>query len=303
MLTRLRILWSMLKRAFADWNSNNGWLYGSALAYYSVFAIAPLLIIVVGVAGLIFGKEAAQRNIVGDIESTVGHPVAKAAQEMLANNADTGGNTLTTIIGLALLLVGAAGVFSQLQEALNVVWKVTPKPSVSVWSLVRDRFVSLTMVLGTGFLLLVSLMISHGPRRREHTVEHGVARRRGSLGRGQHGRFVRGGDRTVRSHLQVPVPDAPSWKDVAVGAHSDVGAVAAGQIPAWLVPGPSEHDVGVRRRGVARGDLALGLLRIAGAAVRRGVHPGLRPEARRGSCSIANRRQHGADWRRFGKAS
>jgi membrane protein len=152
----------LLNRAFEEWNANNVPTLGAALAYYSVFAIAPLLIIVIAAAALLFGDQAAHRNIVGAIEGDVGRPVAKAVEQMLANNNDAGQSTIATLIGLAILLFGAAGVFAQLQEALNAIWKVAPKPRGAIRGFLWSRFVSFTMVLGCGFLLLVSLIIHAG---------------------------------------------------------------------------------------------------------------------------------------------
>jgi len=133
---------------------------GAALAYYSVFSIAPLLLIAIAVASLVFGEEAAHKGVVHEIQGTVGEPVAHAVEQMLINNRETSHSTGATIIGIVVLLFGAAGVFGQLQDSLNTVWKVTPKPGRGIWGFVRDRFLSLTMVFGTGFLLLVSLVIT-----------------------------------------------------------------------------------------------------------------------------------------------
>ena len=130
------------------------------MAYYSIFSIAPLVIIVIAVAGLVFGPDAARGEVVDEIKGTVGEPVAVAVEQMLANNRSSGRSAVATIIGIATLLFGAAGVFGQLQDALNTVWKVTPKPGRGIWGIVQDRFLSLTMVLGTGFLLLVSLILT-----------------------------------------------------------------------------------------------------------------------------------------------
>jgi membrane protein len=133
---------------------------GAALAYYSLFSISPLVILIVGAASLIFGAQAAQGEVVDQIKGTVGEPVAQPLQQMLAHGHQSGWGTWATIVGLVTLLLGASGVFGELQDSLNTVWKVTPKPGRGILGIIKDRFLSLTMVLGTGFLLLVSLVLT-----------------------------------------------------------------------------------------------------------------------------------------------
>ena len=151
---------NLLKDTFHEWNEDKAPRLGAALAYYSVFSIAPLVMLTVGAASLIFGAEAARGEVVNEIKDTVGVPVALAVEQMLAQGHETGHGITATILGLVTLLFGAAGVFGQLQDALNTVWKVAPKPGRGLMGIVRDRFLSLTMVLGTGFLLLVSLILT-----------------------------------------------------------------------------------------------------------------------------------------------
>jgi membrane protein len=133
---------------------------GAALAYYSAFSIGPLILLVIGAASLLFGADAAQGRVVQEIEGTVGQPVAHALQQMLAHGHQTGWGAGATILGIITLLFGATGVFGQLQDALNTVWQVAPRPGRGFLGILKDRFFSLTMVLGTGFLLLVSLVLS-----------------------------------------------------------------------------------------------------------------------------------------------
>ena len=161
-LNRIRDLFALLKETFHEWGEDKVPRLGAALAYYSVFSIAPLLILVIAAAGLIFGKEAARGEVVDEIKGTVGEPVARAVEQMLAHNSGTGQTVGAVVIGVVTLLFGAAGVFGQLQDALNTVWKVTPKPGRGIWGFIHDRFLSLAMVLGTGFLLLVSLVLTAG---------------------------------------------------------------------------------------------------------------------------------------------
>ena len=155
-----RALWELLREAGAEWLEDKAPRLGAALAYYTIFALAPLLLIVIAVAGFVFGEEAARGELFEQIRGLVGDRGASAIEAMLANANKTESNTLATIVGVAMLLVGAAGLFGQLQDALNTIWEVQPKPGRGLWGFVRDRFLSFTMVLDCAFLLLVSLVIS-----------------------------------------------------------------------------------------------------------------------------------------------
>ncbi len=150
----------LLKDTFNEWSEDKATRLGAALAYYSVFSIGPLVILAIGAASLIFGAEAAQGAVADEIKGTVGEPVAQALQQMLAHGHQSGWGTRATIFGIVTLIFGASGVFGQLQDALNTVWKVAPKPGRGILGIIQDRFLSLTMVLGTGFLLLVSLVLT-----------------------------------------------------------------------------------------------------------------------------------------------
>ncbi len=155
-----KAVYQLLKDTVNEWNEDKAMRLGAALAYYSAFSIGPLVILVIGVASLIFGEQAAQGKVVEEIRGTVGESVAKALQDMLAHGKQSGWGAGATIIGIVTLLFGATGVFGELQDALNTVWKVAPKPGRGIWGIIQDRFLSLTMVLGTGFLLLVSLILT-----------------------------------------------------------------------------------------------------------------------------------------------
>jgi membrane protein len=135
---------------------------GAALAYYTVFSVAPFLVIIISVAGLIFGEQAARAAMASEIEQTVGPEVGKGIESLLENAATPQGYTFATVLGVAVLLFGASGVFVQLQDSLNTIWKVVPKPNRGVLGVIRDRCLSFAVVFGTGFLLLVSLAFSAG---------------------------------------------------------------------------------------------------------------------------------------------
>jgi len=154
-------LWQFLKDTVLKWIEDDPFQLAAALSYYTFFSLAPLLIIVIAVAGFSFGKEAAQNQIVETIQGMVGRESAEAVQEMIQNTSnkpETG--MIATLVGIIILMVGAAGVVGQLQIFLNTIWGVQLKPGQGIWGLIRQRFISFAMILGIGFLLLVSLVIS-----------------------------------------------------------------------------------------------------------------------------------------------
>lgn len=151
---------SLLKEAFADWLDDKAPRLGAALSFYTIFSIAPLLLIAIGIAGLVFGAEAARGEIVGTIGGLVGEEGARAIEEMVENAGKERQGLIATIIGFVTLLFGAAGVFGQLKDALNTIWEVEPRKGGGLGGFIKDRFLSFTMVLGVGFLLLVSLLMS-----------------------------------------------------------------------------------------------------------------------------------------------
>jgi membrane protein len=156
-----KALWDLLKATFSDWNEDKAPRLAAALAYYALFAIAPLLVIVIAIAGLFFGAEAVRGQIVGQMQGLVGEQGGKAIQDMVANAANRPATGIVaTVIGVVTLIVGAVGLFGQLQDALNTIWEVQPKPGRSWMEVIKDRLAPFTMVLGVAFLLLVSLVIS-----------------------------------------------------------------------------------------------------------------------------------------------
>jgi membrane protein len=158
----LRDAWVLLKETFSEWSNDKAPRLGAALSYYTIFALAPLLIVVIAVAGLIFGRDAAEGRLLGQMSGLLGEDAARALQAMVAKAGLHGGGVLATVIGVVTLGVGATGVVIELQDALNTVWKVIPKPGRGIRGLVRDRLLSIAVVLGFGFLLIVSLVASAG---------------------------------------------------------------------------------------------------------------------------------------------
>ncbi|GAB4207341.1 MAG: YihY/virulence factor BrkB family protein [Roseiflexaceae bacterium] len=150
----------LIKGAFSDWNEDKAPRLAAAVAYYTVFSLAPLLVIVIAIAGLVFGEEAARGALSNQIEGLVGSTGAQAIEEMIKGASHRESGIIATVIGIVTLLFGASGLFGQLQDALNTIWEVQPKPGQGIVATLKQRFFSFTMVLGTGFLLLVSLVVS-----------------------------------------------------------------------------------------------------------------------------------------------
>lgn len=134
----------------------------AALAYYAVFSLSPLLLLGVSIAGLVFGEEAAQGRVVGQIEGTVGRETAELIQTMLAATRDEASSTLGIIISLATLLLGASALFGHLQDALNTIWKVRTPKNAGIRDVIKKRLVSFAMVIFIGFMLILSLLLTTG---------------------------------------------------------------------------------------------------------------------------------------------
>jgi membrane protein len=151
---------SLVKDSFKGWQEDGALDLGAALAYYAIFSLAPLLLIVIGVAGLVWGREAVQGQLVSQLQGIVGEQGGQAIQTMIANAGKHGNGAVATVVGLVTILFGATGVFVQLQTSLDRIWKVEPKPGAGIWGFVKTRMLSFGMVLGIGFLLLISLVVA-----------------------------------------------------------------------------------------------------------------------------------------------
>lgn len=132
----------------------------AALSYYTIFSLAPLLVIAVACARLVFDEDAARGQVTNQFRALIGEQGAAAVQMMIEHSHRTEGNLLATIIGIITLLIAAAGVFGELQSSLNSIWKVQARPGRTVRLMLRSRLLSFAMVFGSGFLLLVSLVLS-----------------------------------------------------------------------------------------------------------------------------------------------
>ncbi|WP_414585989.1 YihY/virulence factor BrkB family protein [Scytonema sp. PCC 10023] len=156
----LKAVWGLFQETFNEWSNDKVPRLAAALSYYTLFSIAPLLIIVIAIVGAVFGEDAARGEIYRQISGLVGDAGAQVIQTAIesANQPKTG--TIASLISVVVLLFGATGLFAELQDALNTIWEVQPKPGRAMKNMVRQRFTSFALVLAIGFLLLVSLVIS-----------------------------------------------------------------------------------------------------------------------------------------------
>lgn len=159
MLKSLKTFWKLLKKSYGSWIGNDPWAESAIIAYYTLFSLPSLLIIVVSIAGYFFGREAVQGRITNEVEEFIGADAAKAIESMISSAAVTENSTWAIIFGVAMLLFGATGVFFRLKIAMNNIWNVAAKEA-TILRVVIDRLISFGMVLVLGLLLLVALVIS-----------------------------------------------------------------------------------------------------------------------------------------------
>jgi membrane protein len=151
---------TILKAAFKGFMNDMALKYSASLSYYTVFSLAPLLLLVISLAGIFFGKDAIQGKVFAEINGLVGNDAAKQIQDMIGHLEMSGKSTISVIIGVITLIVGATTVFGEIQESINIIWQVRAKPKKAWLKLIRDRLLSGSLIISLGFLLMVSLIIN-----------------------------------------------------------------------------------------------------------------------------------------------
>jgi membrane protein len=157
---RFRLMQSVLLDAARGWSEHRAQRLGAALAFFTTLSLAPLTIIAIAVAGYFFGEEAARGGIVHQIEYLVGQDGAQTIEALIQKAREPEQSRLATIISLVLLIFGATSVFAELKDSLDTIWEVKPKPCLGLWVIIKTRLLSFAVVVGTGFLLLVSLLLT-----------------------------------------------------------------------------------------------------------------------------------------------
>lgn len=150
----------LMRQSFFRWNDVNAPRLGAALTFYTMLSIAPLLVVCVGIAGWVFGHDWAQEQIAIQMRNVIGYQGANVIEALLKQSARPTAGIVATFVGIFTLFFGASGVFAELRDSLNLVWNAGVRENGGVMGLIRYRFFSFTLVLGIGFLLLVSLVLS-----------------------------------------------------------------------------------------------------------------------------------------------
>src|SRR5262245_18470097 len=160
---QIRSLWRVTPRGAQDWWDDNCLRLAASLAYYTELSLAPLVLLIVGLLGMVLGREQVATQLAAQLESLMGPAGRELVISILTTTSPNGG-TLATVVGLVTLLIGATAVFGELQATMNLIWEVQPAPTggvwAGVWALLKNRLFSLALVLALAFLLLVSLVIS-----------------------------------------------------------------------------------------------------------------------------------------------
>ncbi len=157
----MKKIWLLIKTTISGWNSNYAQSMGAALAFYTLFSIAPLLLIVLSITGYVFGLEAARGEVAAQLQNLMGEQGAMAVQALLQNVNKPMDGVMATIIGVVLLLIGATSVFAELQNSLDRIWRAPERVRVNgLFALLRERLLSFGMILGIGFILMVSLVFT-----------------------------------------------------------------------------------------------------------------------------------------------
>lgn len=153
-------IWYLLKTTFLEFIEDDAIKLSAALSYYTIFALPPLLIIIITICGFFFGEDAVTGQLYGQINELVGNDAAKQIQEAIKNVQLSDSNVFVTIFGIIMLLIGASGVFAEIQSSINYIWGLRAKPNKGFKKFVQNRLMSFSMIVSVGFLMLVSLMLN-----------------------------------------------------------------------------------------------------------------------------------------------
>lgn len=216
---RLRNFRELLKETFSCWTEREPFNNSIIIAYYTIFSLPGLLVIIINVAGYFYDKKDVTQQITGQIQAMVGGDTANDVEAIVDKASQSKDTTIASVLGIATLLFGATGVFYQLQQILNKMWEVKPKPKQKILKLIRDRVFSFGLILAVGFLMLVSLVISAGLSAIGDWVSGYVSESLQVAFRILDFIFSLGVITLLFASIYKFLPDAKvSWKDVWIGA-------------------------------------------------------------------------------------
>jgi membrane protein len=150
----------LFKRSLEDWNKHNATRMGAALAFYTIVSISPLVIVVLGIASLVFNKNAAEAQLLNEVQKLVGPQAKDSIHTILIHGRQSYSGVFSTVVGVVVLFLGASGVFQELRSGLNNIWDSEAKVKSGIWGMLQERVLSFGMVLSLGFVLMVSLLVS-----------------------------------------------------------------------------------------------------------------------------------------------
>src|SRR5215213_6886156 len=153
-------IWQVLREAFKGFADDNVFKLSGSLAYFTVFSIGPMLIVMIFFADIFYGREAIEGTVYGQIKGFVGSDAAAQIQEIIKNATLSGKSRVTAVIGTIALLIGATTVFAEIQDSVNIIWNLKPKPKKGWVKMILNRLISFSVVIGLGFILLVSLIVN-----------------------------------------------------------------------------------------------------------------------------------------------
>jgi membrane protein len=216
---RWRAIWELIKQTGREFLDDKAPRLGAAMAFYTALSIAPLLLVVTGIAGLAFGEQAVRGEIASQLSALLGREQAEVVEGMLARSASPSGGILATVIGLVTLLVGATMFFAELQGALDTVWNVKPEQTSSgIWGLVKNRLLSFAMICAMAFLLLVSLVFSAVLTSLGHVFDNWLPYSTAWMGAGNVGLSLLITTAMFTLIFKVLPHARVAWSDVWVGA-------------------------------------------------------------------------------------
>lgn len=156
-MKRIKLFGSLLKDSFNEFTNDNGMKLAAALSYYTIFSLAPMLLVIISVFSIFFGRDAIQGQLFGQISGLVGASAASQLQEILKNAEMSNKSGVAAAMGIGTLLIGATGVFAEMQDSINFIWAIKSKPKKGWLQYLKNRLISFSLILTLGFLLVVSL--------------------------------------------------------------------------------------------------------------------------------------------------